>query len=98
MNTYYLGTMVRIEGTITNSAGTPVDPSSLTLEYAVTKPIATSVTTLAYGVNSIARTGAGLYYADIYANVSGQWAYRWAATGANAAATEGMFLVRTQNV
>ncbi len=93
MNSYPAGNMVRLTATFTNSAGAAVDPSSVHLLYAIVKPIASSVSSLAYGVNSIVKLSTGVYYHDVDASSAGDWRYRWVARGSNAAAAEGGFSV-----
>lgn len=44
------------------------------------------------------RLGAGVYHANITADQSGHWYYRWAGTGALVVAEEGQFYVRQRRV
>lgn len=98
MNTYDVGDTIRLQATFTNSAGTQVDPSSVSLQYKQYRADPLSYTTLVYGVNSIVLAGAGSYYHDFAVSSGGEWRYRWNGTGANQAAVEGQFLVRWRNV
>lgn len=98
MNTYDVGDTVRLQAVFTNSAGTQVDPSSVTLQYKQYRVDASSYTTLVYGVNSITLAAAGSYYHDLNISSGGEWRYRWNGLGANAAAVEGTFQVRWRNV
>lgn len=98
MNIYDVGDVVRMRGTFTNSAGTAVDPSSVTLQYRQFAWDPSSYSTLVYGVNSIVRTATGDYYHDLGVNSGGELRFRWNGTGANAAAAEGAFKVLTRFV
>ena len=98
MNTWEVGDMVRLTATFTDSGGTGVDPSSVALTYRQYQADSNSGTTLVYGVNSIVRVAAGIFYHDLAVNSGGEWRYRWAGTGVNRAAVEGQFLVRWQSV
>ena len=98
MNQYDVGDMVRVRGSFTNSAGTAVDPSSVTLQHKQFLADPLSYTTLIYGVGSITRVSTGEYYHDLAVNSDGEWRYRWNGFGANAAAVEGQFKVRFRSV
>ena len=98
MNYFDVGDVVRLRLILTDSAGTLVDPTSLTLQYRQWKADPASITTLIYGVNSIVKTATGNYFHDLAVSSSGQFRYRWNATGDNASAQEGIFTVRTRHV
>lgn len=98
MNTYDVGDLVRLRGSFTNSAGTAVDPSSVTLQYRRFLDDPASYTTLVYGVGSITRVQTGEYLHDLAVNTDGEWRYRWNGLGANAAAVEESFKVRWRSV
>lgn len=98
MNTYLQGNVVRLLASFTNSAGTPVDPSSLTLYHGVIRPQASAVQSLVYGQNSIVRASVGVFYSDVPVNSSGDWRYRWEGLGDNQAAIEGGFSVSPWSV
>lgn len=93
MNSYDVGDVVRLTATFTNSAGVVVDPSSIFAWHQIMKPILFDVTTIGYGVNSMTRSSAGIYYTDIPVNSAGEWHYRFRGYGANAAAVNGKFQV-----
>ena len=93
MNNYDVGDVVRVMATFTNSAGTAVDPSSVYAFHKIVKPEVSNTTTIAYGVDSMVRLAAGIYYTDIPVNTGGEWHYRFRGRGANAAAVEGNFQV-----
>ena len=98
MTTYAAGNMVRLTATFTDSAGVAVDPSSVHLLFAIIKPVASGVNSLAYGVNSIVKLGTGIYYHDLDVSSSGDYRYRWVGRGANAAAQESGFSVPAPTV
>jgi hypothetical protein len=98
MQTYDVGDVARILATFTNSAGAGVDPSSVTLQVRPRDWSVASYSTLIYGVNSIAKASAGVYYHDFPVNTPGELMYRWNGLGINAAAEEGMFTVRQRTV
>ena len=91
MNAYDIGDVVRLRASFTNSGGAAVDPSSLTLQYQIVKPVAGPLVALVYGVNSIVRAGVGEFYHDLDVTSAGEWRYRYNGTGLNAAAAEGVF-------
>ena len=98
MNQYDVGDVVRMRGSFTNSAGTAVDPSSVTLQHRQFLADPLSYTTVVYGVGSITRVSTGEYYLDVPTNTDGEWRYRWNGLGANAAAVEESFKVRFRSV
>ena len=80
-----------VGATFRNAAGQLVDPATVTCEYK--KPDGT-VTTLVYGQDAaVVKDSTGVYHADLNANVSGTWYYRWSSTGPNQAADESRFSV-----
>ena len=98
MNSYDIGDLIRLRGSFTNSAGAAVDPSSVTLQYRLLAADPTSYTTLIYGVNSVVKASVGEYYHDLSVTSDGEWRYRWNGLGANAAAAETPFKIRTRSV
>lgn len=98
MNQYDVGDVVRLATTFTNSAGTGVDPSSITFQHRQWLADPTSFTTIVYGVGSITRVTTGEYYHDFAVSSVGELRYRWNGFGANAAAVEGRFMVRIRYV
>lgn len=91
-NVYDVGDVARIMATFTNSAGVAVDPSSVYVWHRILNPALSDVTTLGYGVNSVVRASAGVYYTDVAVNSGGEWRYRWRGYGDNAGAVEGKFM------
>jgi len=98
MNLYDVGDVVRMRASFTNSAGTYVDPSSITLQYRQFLADPLSYTTVVYGVGSITRVSTGSYFSDVAVNSDGEWRYRWNGLGENAAAVEEQFKVRFRSV
>ena len=95
MNTYDIGDVVRLRASFTNSAGTAVDPTSVTVQYRRWLADPASYTTLVYGVNSVVKAGTGEYYHDLLTGSldAGEYRYRWNGLGDNAAAVEGRFML-----
>lgn len=92
-NTHDLGAKVRVTGTFTVTAGgAAVDPATIKLSV---RPPSGSVVTYTYGGAEITRSSAGVYYADLNADQSGDWYYRWWSEGSGQAAQERRFKVRT---
>lgn len=101
MNIFDIGDVVRLRGSFTNSAGTAVDPSSLTLQLRRFLDDPSSFSTLVYGVNSVVRASVGEYYHDFSVSSgsqAGEWRYRWNGTGDNAAAGEQQIMFRVRFV
>lgn len=86
MTTYDIGDLVTLTATLTNTAGTLSDPTSVTLT--VRKPDGSSSTV------SNTRSSTGVYTADVTIDQAGEWNYRWEGTGALVVAEEGQFYVR----
>jgi hypothetical protein len=74
---YDVGDLVRLTVTYTNSAGSAVDPSTVTL--AVKSSAGTTAYT--YAAGSITKSSTGVYYKDVMLTVAGQWDYTWTSTG-----------------
>jgi hypothetical protein len=83
----------------TDLAGTPTDPSAVTLT--VQKPDGSQ---LAYGwpvagaSGTLTRESAGRFYADVVIDQPGRWLFRMAGTGAVTAAAEGQLAVQRSRV
>jgi hypothetical protein len=68
--------------TLTNTftvAGTPTDPSTVSL--IITDPTGVA-TTYTYGAAQITKTGTGVYTKDIPCTIAGTWSYEWVGTAA----------------
>lgn len=66
--------------TLTNTFavdGTPMDPTTISLE--VTDPAGTA-TTYTYAANQITKTSTGVYAKDIPCTIAGTWAFEWTGT------------------
>jgi hypothetical protein len=68
--------------------GQLVDPGGLEL---IVQPAGGEPTTYTYADAEIVKASTGVYYYIVPADVSGQWSYRWIATGEYAGATNQMF-------
>lgn len=92
-NTYDLGDLIRVSAPFTRvSNNAAVDPTAVYL--IVTNPSGVS-TTYTYGVDAIiVKDSTGNYHADLDANASGDWYYRWKSTGTGQAAEENQYYVR----
>ncbi len=87
MNAYDPGSIVTISVAFTNASGAPVAPSSVTLRVQNPAGTETDYTT------SLTNVSTGVYTQPVTPLISGIWRYRWEATGAVAAATDGAFVV-----
>lgn len=87
MAEYDRGDTARVELVVTDAAGTPVAPATLTLT--VRTPAGVTTTTLTFGA-PIITVAAGRYYADIPLHESGEYAYQWETT--NPAGVQGGLL------
>jgi hypothetical protein len=88
---FNVGDLVRITGTFSDSAGTNVDPTTITVYY---KDPSSNITELVYGVDSdVVQSDTGIYYVDISIDESGNWYYRWKGTGSNQAADSDWFYI-----
>ncbi len=88
-----IGSLLRLKATITDINGDVIDPTTVSLE--VKKP---SGSTDSYSYPAtINRTSTGVYYKEITRDESGDWHYRWEATGTGQAAKEHQFMVEPSN-
>lgn len=96
MNTYAVGTTVRLWGTFkaasyTVTSGVPTatyaltDPSTVTLQ--VENPAGT-VTSYTYAAATVSKNSTGVFYKDVALDTAGDWSYRWVGTGAVAVTGE----------
>lgn len=96
INVYDVGDVPRISGAFTDANDDPADPSAVSLAY--TDPSG-NVTTLVYGVDAaLVKASTGNYYAEITADETGDWHYRWVSTGTGAGAQIGQFAVKPRQV
>lgn len=107
ITTYDVGDVAHLRVSFTNSAGQPVDPSSVELQYRHTAASVNSVASVAYtGASSLSKAGTGEYFLDLPINsetlaslvdsgtsMGGRWRARWNGYGNNAAAVEREFNV-----
>ena len=92
MNTWTLGSVVRVTGTFTNSSGTAIDPTSVFFKFKTPKGTITSYT---YGADAeLVKSTTGIYYVDITTTMAGTWFVRFSSTATGAAAEEDEFNVR----
>lgn len=90
MNSYTLGTLVRLTTTFTVS-DVNTDPTTITFKIKVP---AGTITTYVYGTDGqLVRSAAGIYYVDYPTAAEGIHAWRMAGTGACVAAEEQRFIV-----
>ena len=84
--------IVRIDGAFTYINGTAADPSAIMLTVLSPSGVTSSYT---YGSSpdTIDKASVGNYYADVLADESGDWYYKWEGTGLNSAVDEGQFMV-----
>ena len=70
--------LATLTNTFNNSAGTPTDPTTVSLT--VTDPTDTA-TTYTYAASQITKTSTGVYTKDIACTIDGTWTYEWTGTG-----------------
>jgi hypothetical protein len=94
-STYDRGDLVRCQGIFKDSTGATIDPGQV--KFKVKDPVG-NTSEYIYGVDgSLARIAPGVYHADINAAISGNWFYRFEATGSGQSAGEARFFVRASN-
>lgn len=92
---YDVGDAPYIVGTFTNSGGTLIDPSTVTLYL---KQPSGSVGTYTYGAGgSVTRIGTGTYSYTGTATEAGYWNIRWVGAGTALAALQDRYFVRQVN-
>lgn len=91
ISVYQKGDLARVSAAFTNSGGTPIDPTGLSLF--VTRPSGVTVEYV-YGTDAeVQKDSTGNYHADIDADAAGQWLWKWESTGTGQAAEHGEFMV-----
>ena len=89
-----VGDVPYIVCTFTDSAGTVIDPTTITLY--LEKPSG-SVGTYDYASGSVAKLSTGTYTFNGTATEAGNWNVRWVGDGAAIAAQQGRYFVREVN-
>lgn len=93
-NTHDYGDLVKVSVTFRNASdNTVMDPDVVKLTYR--KPGGTVVTLVYLTDAALVKDSTGVYHADLGANESGQWYYRWWSTGDGQAADEGTFEIKS---
>lgn len=88
---YDVGDEIEVTANFTNLAGTPANPTTVTLRVLTPAGVASTV--------AASNTGTvGQYRGVISITEAGTWRYRFAGTGAVTAAEEGAFVVRPRRV
>lgn len=82
--------LATLTNTFNNSAGTPTDPTTISLS--ITDPTG-AVTTYTYAASQITKTSTGVYTKDIACSIDGTWTYEWTGTGAVADVVAGTWEV-----
>src|SRR3990167_7657816 len=94
-NTYDLGDLIRLDTEIKIS-GSYVDPNHLLLT--VQSPAGIDYNFIYGQTGTFVKFGIGKYYLDYFANETGQYAYRFFASGTAWGAEEKNFVVRLSKV
>ena len=92
--TFPYGTVVRMSAEFTDVEGLPLDPTTVTLRYL---PPGGAEVQLLYGASAMVKESTGSYRADVLADASGLWRYRWEGTGTAQAVDEATFKVAVNN-
>lgn len=85
---YNIGDKVRLQGTLEDSAGVEVDPSTVTVK--VRTPGGT-ISTYTYAGSTVTRSALGVYYTDFTPSEAGTYYYLFQSTGTGQAAGEATF-------
>jgi hypothetical protein len=95
-NKYYVGDLIRLSITFSDSDGTQIDPDAVTCYH---QDPSSNIAELVYGVDTdVIKSDTGAYYVDVSVDESGNWYYRWKGVGTLDAATQGRFHVRELNI
>lgn len=90
MTDYVFGNLVRIAVSFEDTAGAPVDPTTLTLY--LKRHNAATETVYVYGTDAeIEKDSTGEYHTTLAPSEPGWWFYRWVGEGDAIGATEGSF-------
>lgn len=97
LNVYDMGDLVRISsGTFTNSGGTAVDPTTITMR--LRNPAGSVITYVSGGTPAPSQAATGSYFVDVTLTMPGRWHYRWEGVGDAVAAAEGSLEVQRSRV
>ena len=89
---YTYGERIRGTFTVSDFAGDPVDPTTVT--FSLLKPDSLVAVDNVYGVDvELVQDSTGVYHIDRDTDAEGPWKYRWVGSGNVATAKEGMFYV-----
>jgi hypothetical protein len=90
-STYIVGNLVRVTAAFTVvSTGAAYDPTAVGVK--IRNPLAVE-STYTYAGGEVKKSGTGVYYFDVDANLAGHWSYYWYGTGTGQAAENGGFEV-----
>lgn len=96
INTYTLGSSLRVSGVFKNSSDVAIDPSVVKFKFR--EPNGNAVT-YTYGTDAeIVKDSTGNYHVDLNLDTPGTWYYRYYSTGTGQAASEGQFTVDISEV
>lgn len=85
--TYHIGDKVRCTGTIAQTNGTNIDPTTVRAWYRMPGS-AGIVTTLIYGTDAaLVKSATGIYYMDVDVDTQGTYYYGFYSTGTGKAAS-----------
>lgn len=96
-NTYLAGSKVRLSVAFTDSNAAAIDPTAVSLEYAL--PGAANPTVQAYNPGNIVRDSAGNYHYDVdTTGMGGYLTYEWISTGVGQAAVSAQIYIQADPV
>jgi len=87
---YNIGDKIRLQGTLEDSVGTDLDPTTVTVK--VNTPSGTA-STYTYAGETVTRSATGVYYVDYTPTESGTHHYQFRSTGTGQASDESVFIV-----
>jgi hypothetical protein len=96
MNTYHVGTEVRVTGTFKDADGAVANPTTISL--VVRDPSGNEATYTYGGAGTITKGSTGIYHQGITTDEEGVWVYQWTGTGAVVTVDEGWFNVETGSI
>ncbi len=91
MNSYPLGSLIKLTGTFTDANGAPADPTVVTLSI-----LAPDTTVSEYSGDDLDNSDVGIYSYDLEPDAAGPWIYRWVGDGAITAASPDVYLTIEQ--
>jgi hypothetical protein len=95
-NAYLAGNKIRLSVAFTDSNAAPIDPGTVSLEYAI---LPAAPTVQGYNPGNIVRDSTGAYHYDLdTTGMVGTLTYEWVSTGVGQAAVQGSCYIQPDPV